>query len=382
MLFAPDGAELAIPGAAPHTVSGRKTETSLLLVGDTAFGESYAGSRGQVVLEKHGYDHPLARLRPLLSSADYVIANLETPLAGPSWSPFHLVKEYVHWADPEASAAALRRAGVDAVGLANNHAYDQLSAGLASTFEALNAEGIVGFGAGSDLRAAAQPLRLDLRVGKRTVPVAVLSVTARRWNHFYAGVFATSTAGGAYPLARSTITEQIRALRQAEPELFLIVFPHWGRNYAWCSPDQVSLAHALIAAGASAVIGHGAHLFQEVEVWQERLIVYNLGNFVFLSPGRYTTKEMHPWSLAARLDFSEQNGEVALAARLYFLASDNRATGFRPYLLRRQTFDRAARLLLKGGTLAPDSREKLAAKTKEGRDEIGQHLRIQLGKVP
>jgi cyanophycin synthetase len=382
MLFPPTGTELGLPAAAPVTVSGSNARTSLLLVGDTAFGESYTGSRGQVLLNEYGYDRPLSRLKSLVSSADYAIANLETPLSGPTWSPFQLVKDYVHWAYPEPSADALRNAGVNAVALANNHAYDQLGAGLTRTFEALKAKGIAGFGAGSNLETAAQPLRLNLSVGKKTVPVAVLSVLARRWIDFYAGAYATSTGGGAYLLALSTITEQIRALRQANPKLFLIVFPHWGRNYAWCSPDQVATAHALIDAGASTVIGHGAHVFQEAEIWHDHLILYSLGNFVFLSPGRYTTKDVHPWSLATRLDFSEQDSGVGLAARIYFLASDNRATGYQPHLLRRQAFDRAARLLLKGGTLPPGSHEKLAAKTKEGRDEVGQHLRIELGRVP
>ncbi len=382
MLFAPAGAELALPAATPHAVSGRPTRTSLLLVGDTAFGESYQGSRAQVLLDKYGYDRPLAGLGPLLSSADYVIANLETPLSEPNWSPLRLVKQYVHWADPEPSAAALRRAGVDAVSLANNHAYDQLGAGLTRTFEVLAAEGISWFGAGADLLAAAQPLRLRVRVGQQTVSVAALSVTARYWADFLAGALATSTGGGAYPLALDTITEQIRALKQADPDLFVLVLPHWGEIYSWCSADQVALAHALIDAGASAVIGHGAHLFQEAEIWQDHLVLYGLGNFAFLSPGRYTKRDMHPWSLVARLDFSEQDGEVALSARLYFLASDNRSTGYRPRLLRRQTFDRAARLLLQGGTLGPDSRQKLAARTEEGRDDIGQHLKIQLGRVP
>jgi hypothetical protein len=39
------------------------------------------------------------------------------------------------------------------------------------------------------------------------------------------------------------------------------------------------VAHALIDAGASLVIGHGPHVTRAVEIYKKRLILYSLGNF-------------------------------------------------------------------------------------------------------
>ncbi len=63
---------------------------------------------------------------------------------------------------------------------------------------------------------------------------------------------------------------------------FLCVYVHWGieRN---TSPEQyqITMAHALIDAGADAVIGAHPHVLQGVEIYQEKPIFYSLGNFIF-----------------------------------------------------------------------------------------------------
>jgi hypothetical protein len=43
----------------------------------------------------------------------------------------------------------------------------------------------------------------------------------------------------------------------------------------------VDFAHAAIDAGADVVVGHGPHLTMGVEVYNERPILYSLGNFIF-----------------------------------------------------------------------------------------------------
>jgi hypothetical protein len=41
----------------------------------------------------------------------------------------------------------------------------------------------------------------------------------------------------------------------------------------------VSFAHAVIDAGADLVIGHGPHVPRALEVYNQRLVAYSLGNF-------------------------------------------------------------------------------------------------------
>jgi poly-gamma-glutamate capsule biosynthesis protein CapA/YwtB (metallophosphatase superfamily) len=358
----------------------RPRAVSILFAGDTHFGESYfIDPADPPIVSERGYDYPLERVRPLCESADLLVVNLETPLTSERNSPLKDQKQWVHWGDPHKSADALASIGVRAAGLANNHAFDALAPGLASTRAALAERGISAFGAGATLAEAARPFRADLGIGRHRLRLVVLGAYERTWADWKMGVYATNSGPGTYPLLRKTISSQITDMKRADPALFVVVFPHWGNNYAWRTPAQAKLGRKLIDAGADIVLGHGAHLFQEIEPYKGRLIVYSLGNFVFLSPGRYSKRHAHPWSLAARLDFTEQGDQLALSVSLYFLASDNSRTQYQPRLLRDRDFDKAARVLFEGGSMDPVSRAELQRMTKPGSDAVGGFLRMDLG---
>jgi poly-gamma-glutamate synthesis protein (capsule biosynthesis protein) len=62
----------------------------------------------------------------------------------------------------------------------------------------------------------------------------------------------------------------------------VFVVLHWGYEYTdvparW----QIDVAHALVDAGADAVIGHHPHVLQAIERYKHGVIAYSLGNFVF-----------------------------------------------------------------------------------------------------
>jgi poly-gamma-glutamate capsule biosynthesis protein CapA/YwtB (metallophosphatase superfamily) len=360
----------------------RPHQVSILFAGDTHFGESYFTDPAEPpAVAEHGYDYPLQRVRSLCENADFVVVNLETPLTTEKNSPLKHVKRWVHWGDPDESAEALRSLGVRAADLANNHAFDALGPGLISTQAALGRRGIAPFGAGATLADAARPFRADLGIGRRHLRLLVLGAYERKLADWQMGAYATSSGPGANPLVAETITAQIRAMKKADPDRFIVAFPHWGNNYAWRSSAQAKLGHELIDAGADIVIGHGAHLFQEVEPYRGRLILYSLGNFVFLSPGRYGKRRMHPWSLAARLDFTEQENGLSLSASLYFLASDNSKTEYQPRLLRGSEFEKAVSTLFEEGSLPEAARAELRRMAKPHRDGSGDYLRVDLGTV-
>ena len=78
-------------------------------------------------------------------------------------------------------------------------------------------------------------------------------------------------------------TQLLSAVQDAQDKCdFLFVYVHWGieRNTV---PEQyqVSLAHALIDAGADAVIGAHPHVLQGAEFYNGKPIFYSLGNFIF-----------------------------------------------------------------------------------------------------
>lgn len=62
----------------------------------------------------------------------------------------------------------------------------------------------------------------------------------------------------------------------------LIVSLHWGTEYAKNpSSWQKDLAHQIIDSGARIIIGHHPHVTQPTEEYNNGLIFYSLGNFVF-----------------------------------------------------------------------------------------------------
>ncbi len=93
-------------------------------------------------VEKNGeYDFKpsFAPLKTLFVESDYVIGNLETPLAGPESGYTH---ELVSFNSPDVLVEALQEIGVDAVSTANNHSLDRDYEGLARTVDVLDKYGI------------------------------------------------------------------------------------------------------------------------------------------------------------------------------------------------------------------------------------------------
>jgi poly-gamma-glutamate synthesis protein (capsule biosynthesis protein) len=78
------------------------------------------------------------------------------------------------------------------------------------------------------------------------------------------------------------VTADILKLHYTTRADYIVVNLHWGTENAR-TPDesQRTFAHALIDAGADAVIGHHPHVLQGIERYGNGVIVYSLGNFVF-----------------------------------------------------------------------------------------------------
>ena len=74
----------------------------------------------------------------------------------------------------------------------------------------------------------------------------------------------------------------IRAAREKQHADVVIPFLHWGTEMAPRPSDwQREMAHHLIDAGSTAVIGAHPHVTQPIESYRHHPIAYSLGNFVF-----------------------------------------------------------------------------------------------------
>jgi cyanophycin synthetase len=348
----------------------RADRFSVLLVGDIGFGESYLehprAAALRAMLETHGRDRCFAQLGGLLGSADMVIGNLEAPLSRQLDASLGDHKKYLSWSDPEASALALREAGVQAVGLANNHMLDCGTAGLAETLSALDRRGIASFGAGNDLASAERPLIVPFTVGsvERSLVVFAGFEHRRRYERQFRW-YARRSSPGVCELSPRRIATEIARLRDQLPAPTFLAYPHWGTDYAEVTNAQRSYAAALVDAGVELVIGHGAHVAQAVETVGGRPVIYGLGNFVWNTPGRFEKQKAKPLGLAAALEFAA-GGPSRL--RLYPLLTDNGITGFKTRLVTDQEFADAARGI----------RIECKPRPRRGTDGVGPHLEIDL----
>jgi len=347
-------------------ITARTQEMTILFGGDTAFGESY-GDQQKQLLRECGYDYPLAKLKPLMELADFSVLNLETPVCHPLQSPLEGKGAYIHWTHWEQAPATLQAHGVRLVSLGNNHGFDYGIAGLEESFRSLQRHQIEWIGAGTNRAEAVRPWVAELDIAGQRQYLAVLAGFEYQHSYRmrYRYSYATRKQPGMARLEPAILARQINALKARYPGIYIVVFPHWGQNYAWREPKQAEAARRLIDAGADLILGHSAHRFQQIEQYRGRWIVYSLGNFMFNSPGGYAQTHSPPYSLVALLTFRGQ----AKSLKLYPILSDNNRTGYQPRPLDPAEFDDAVRIL-RGNS--PDLQPRL------GEDRAGRHLEWSL----
>ncbi|RYV52102.1 CapA family protein [Pengzhenrongella frigida] len=239
--------------------------TTLALAGDTMLGRGVA---------EHLASDPVRtlfgeELLELVSSADGMLLNLECCLSerGEPWPD-----RVFHFRGPSSAVDALTLLGVRCVTLANNHALDFGPQALLDTLSTLRAAGIAVAGAGEDQAAARTPARL--RVGPLTV--TVVSVTDHP-----AEYAATPDRPGVahvdlHDAVPAWLTAQVTELAAAGAGPVL-VSPHWGPNLTREPPAYVRRAAAtLVAAGATLIAGHSAHVFHGVG----GRVLFDLGDFL------------------------------------------------------------------------------------------------------
>ena len=236
------------PALAEDDSSGQVLLT-VTAAGDCTFsGEvgSKSNKRFGECVQQYGYDYFLANVRDIFQADDLTIVNLEGPLTTSDKPKKH---GYVFKADP-ACVQILTGSSVELCNLANNHSVDYGVAGLKETAQVLQENGIGYCGFTEAYTAVIKGVR-----------VTALGFT--KWDHTV-----------------EQVTEAVAAAREGCD--LLIVNLHWGweRQYQQCQ-DQIDMGHAAVDAGADLVIGTHPHVYQGIEKYKGRYIVYSLGNFCF-----------------------------------------------------------------------------------------------------
>jgi len=239
---------------------------TLGLAGDTMLGRSVAEG-----LSSGSPEDLVSRgVLDVAREADLFVLNLECCISerGEPWpapgKPFF-------FRAPPVAVEALVHLGVDCVTVANNHALDYGETALLDTLHLLRSANIACVGAGPDVAAARAPavIRSD---GFR---LAVLGVT----DHPEDFAARPGRAGVAFAdLPKEVPAWLLEVVEGAASDAdAVLVTPHWGPNMAAEPVDHVrAAAQALVAAGATLVAGHSAHVFQGVQ----GRVLFDVGGFI------------------------------------------------------------------------------------------------------
>ena len=221
-----------------------------------------------------GVDYPWSDVTAELSQADIAVANLETSVSirGSTKKP----AGYGFRSHPK-TLLGVKNSGIDLVSLANNHTLDFGTDALADTISSLNEYGIRHTGAGSNIREAEQLAILT----RNELKVGFLSFTSIIPNQSW---IATEDLPGIAPLKPKYYERVLERIKAANEQCdILVVLLHWGKEHSnQVEQWQRELAQKMIDNGADAIIGHHPHVLRGIEFFQNKPIIYSIGNFIFL----------------------------------------------------------------------------------------------------
>lgn len=254
-----------------------KTVT-LGLVGDVMLGRGVSeeilkqASEGKLLPESFWGD-----VLPILKGADAVFANLECAITKHPQQCRRTAKVFHFRADPVA-VDVLRAANIQCVSLANNHSLDFDDQGLLDTLHYLNTANIHHAGAGRNIHEAIAPTILtiaDCTIGFIALTDNEITFSA---GHDRPGTYYLDIEPE--PEVLAIVKDSIKQAHEAGAS-FVILSAHWGPNMVTSPPQYFQdFAHAVIDCGVDVFYGHSAHLFQAVERYNHRLILYNTGDFL------------------------------------------------------------------------------------------------------
>ena len=304
----------------------------------------------------YDFDGVFVHMKEMFAEADYVIGNLETPLAG---AEAGYTDRQMSFNSPDELAAAVKRAGIDLVSTANNHCLDRGIPGLRRTVRALDEAGLAHTGTFADPaerqeacyftvggvrtaliaytygtsyyanRLALSPeeegmvnllhnnrepvYRKDLQP-RQSLPDRVANRLLRRAS-WMKRTAVKRKLGLTYNVPRSDdflneetaapYFDRLRAdVAKARERAELVLFyPHVGGQF---NPEPGLFSRytmdRAVAAGADAVLAGHAHIVQRAELRERVPCFYSLGNFSMSPNSVYLLHEHRPeYGLAVHL---------------------------------------------------------------------------------
>ena len=277
---------------------------------------------GDLVLERADSWPLLEPAASALGEADLVIGHLEIPHLDPDDGHRVQSTDVPALPGPPSALDGLVAAGFDVLTLAGNHIYDFGAEGIRATVGHCAARGLATAGVGENIDEALAPAIVEVE----GVRIAVLSVncvgpretwaTSLKPGAAYIEVITHYETQGANPggppridthAEPRSLDRVVQAVTRTAAEAdVVIVALHKGLVHmpVELAAYEAEISHAVIDAGAHAVIGHHAHIMKGIEFYRGRPILHGMGNFATvtsaLSAAKGDAPERAAWARTRR----------------------------------------------------------------------------------
>ena len=282
------GEQTSQPSKADSTSSKKAIDTiSIAMVGDVMTGSKYP----RPCLPQNEGKEIFIDCDSIIKSADVACGNLEGVLADSGRLRKNPnAKLSFSFMMPTKSVQLLTDAGFDFMGIANNHIYDFWDEGIQSTIKTLRDAGIG--------VAGTKFCETEVR------ELGGIKYGFCAFGHEEYSLRTQDTA---------TVKRVVTQLRD-KCDILIVCF-HGGAEgtahrhvpygteifYSWNRGDVRQFAHLCIDCGADIVYGHGPHVPRAMELYNDHLIAYSLGNFATIGMGT-TAQVGYAPLLIARID--------------------------------------------------------------------------------
>ncbi|HPS28988.1 MAG TPA: CapA family protein [bacterium] len=237
-----------------------------------AGGDLVCASYVENAIKKYGIEYPFAKVKEQIEKADIAFANLECVISDKG--DFRSKK--INYGASLISLDSILYSGIDVFSIANNHVYDMDKTGLLRMRELLDRSPVFYGGSGKDLNEASEPVQVE---------VNGLKIAFLFYNSTGSNFCADKKTAGINCLpfenkekALKTLKSDVKKTNKAD---IIILSVHWGPNYNTnTSSAQMEFAHAAIENGVDIILGHSAHIFHGIEIFNNKPIIYDMGDFL------------------------------------------------------------------------------------------------------
>lgn len=261
----------------------------------------------------------------LVKGADVVFTNFEGTVAEPGQPNESTPAQGPRFLAPPGALDSLKALGFNIIDTSNNHSSDLMIPGFLNTLKEADRVGMPHAGTGKTLEEATAPAILKTPHGTVALVAMASGLVAK-------GAAATATQPGVNELRvgpgnvpnEEDSKRILQSIRDAAGMADLvIVYEHnhvfdlpFGTIFTEGLPDRLRPApwlikwvHAEIDAGADLIVMHGAPILHGIEIYHNKPIFYDLGNFIFNAPlTMWTLQEPMNWeSVVPTLEFQGKN---------------------------------------------------------------------------